>query len=82
LLENADKPHSQGEAGTQIGHAVVADIARLEASGSRLANRPLKFGDMAVLVRSNAHAAELQNLLRKSGIKSVLKSEESLFPTE
>jgi exodeoxyribonuclease V beta subunit len=82
LLEDADKAHNQGEAETQIGRAVVADIARLEASGSQLGNRRLKFGDMAVLVRTNAQAADLQDLLRTSGIKSVLKSEESVFKTE
>jgi exodeoxyribonuclease V beta subunit len=82
LLKNADQPHTQGEAESQISCAVVADIARLEASGSQLANRPLKFGDMAVLVRTNAQAADLQNLLRAGGIKSVLKSEESVFETK
>jgi exodeoxyribonuclease V beta subunit len=73
---------NQAEAELQISRAVVADIARLKASCPQLANRPLKFGDMAVLVRSNAQAANLQNLLRKSGIKSVLKAEESVFKTE
>jgi exodeoxyribonuclease V beta subunit len=82
LLQNAEKPYNQFEAETLISQAVVADIARLEASGSRLGEDPLKFGDMAVLVRTNAQAANLQNLLRKSGIKSVLKSEESVFKTE
>ena len=82
LLQNADKPHNQFDAESLINRAVVADIARLEASGSQLGNRPLKFGDMAVLVRTNAQAAKLQNLLRASGIKSVLKSEESVFETE
>jgi exodeoxyribonuclease V beta subunit len=82
LLQSADKPYNQYDAETLINQAVVADIARLEASGSRLADRPLKFGDMAILVRTNAQAANLQNLLRKSGIKSVLKSEESVFKTE
>jgi exodeoxyribonuclease V beta subunit len=82
LLEDADKPHKQGQAESQIRLAVVADIARLEASGSQLGNRRLKFGDMAILVRTNAQAADLEDLLRTSGIKSVLKSEESVFKTK
>jgi exodeoxyribonuclease V beta subunit len=82
LLQRSDKPYNQFVAEALINRAVVADIARLEASGSRLGNCPLKFGDMAVLVRTNSQAANLQNLLRKSGIKSVLKSEESVFKTE
>ncbi len=81
LLQSADKPYNQTDAESLINRAVTADIARLEASGSKLGNRPLKFGDMAVLVRTNAQAANLQNLLRASGINSVLKSEESVFKT-
>jgi exodeoxyribonuclease V beta subunit len=82
LLQNGDKPYTQFNAETLISRAVVADITRLEASGSKLGDRSLKFGDMAILVRTNAQAANLQNLLRKSGIKSVLKSEQSVFETE
>lgn len=82
LLQSADKLHNQFDAESMINRTVVADIARLEASGSQLGNRPLKFGDMAILVRTNAQAANLQKLLRASGIKSVLQSEESVFETK
>jgi len=81
LLRSDDGPFNHGEAELQISRAVVADIARLKASGPQLANRSLKFGDMAVLVRSNAQASNLHKLLRMSGIKSVLKTEESVFKT-
>ena len=81
FLESDDRLFNQAEAELQINRAVVADIARLKDSSARLANRPLKFGDMAVLVRSNAQASNLQNLLRMSGVKSVLKTEESVFKT-
>ena len=81
FLKSNDGLFNQAEAELQINRAVVADIARLKDSSARLANRPLKFGDMAVLVRSNAQASNLQNLLRMSGIKSVLKTEESVFKT-
>jgi exodeoxyribonuclease V beta subunit len=82
FLRSAGKPFNQGEAELEISRAVAADIARLRASGAQLANRPLKFGDMAILVRSNAQAANLQNVLRARGIKSVLKAEESVFKTD
>jgi exodeoxyribonuclease V beta subunit len=82
LLQSADKPYNHFDAEFLISRAVVADIARLEAAGSQLGDRPLKFGDMAILVRTNAQAADLQKLLRASGIKSVLKSEESVFATK
>jgi exodeoxyribonuclease V beta subunit len=81
FLRSDDRPLNQVEAESQISRAVVADIARLKASKSQLANRPLNFGDMAVLVRSNAQAANLQNLLRLSGIKCVLRADESVFQT-
>jgi exodeoxyribonuclease V beta subunit len=81
FLRSDERPFNHLDAESLVGRAVVADIARLKASSSQLANRPLKFSDMAVLVRSNAQAANLQNLLRMSGIKSVLKTEESVFKT-
>ncbi len=62
-----------------IRSAVVADIARLKTAGVKLGARELQFGDMAVLVRSNAQAMELQELLRQHGIKSVLRTEKSVF---
>ncbi len=81
FLKSDDRPFNHSEAESLISRAVVADIARLKAGGSELANRPLKFSDMAVLVRSNAQASNLQSLLRMRGIKSVLKTEESVFKT-
>ena len=82
LLQSNDGPLSHGDAEPLICRAVVADIARLKASGARFQNRPLRFGDMAVLVRSNAQAANFQELLRSSGIKSVLRTEESVFQSK
>lgn len=76
-----DSPGNQDKAEREISQAVVADIARLKASGAKLGNRPLAFSDIAVLVRSNAQAANLQELLRASGIKSVLKTGHSVFRT-
>ncbi len=64
-----------------IRQAVVADITRLKAAGMKLGGRELQFADMAVLVRSNAQASELQEALRDRGIKSVLKTEKSVFKT-
>lgn len=84
FLEAGDgggKAIGQGEAKAFINAAVVADIARLKQSGARLGGRNLEFGDMAVLVRTNAQAASLQELLRANGIKSVLQTEESVFHT-
>jgi exodeoxyribonuclease V beta subunit len=82
LLSEVDGPFNQDTAEAEISRAVVADIARLKNSGAQLAGLPLTFGHMAVLVRSNAQAANLQKLLRAAGIRSVLKTEESVFKTD
>ncbi len=76
-----EENHHQSDAEDAISDAVVEDIVRVKASGARLGERPLAYGDMAVLVRSNAQAANLQNLLRARGIKSVLQTEASVFHT-
>ena len=87
---NGDKGLSQGDSEALINQAVVAEIAKLKASGARLGrpggesehSRPITYGDMAVLVRSNAQAAKLPELLRAHGIKSVLQTDQSVFDTE
>jgi exodeoxyribonuclease V beta subunit len=82
LLNTDSGTVNQTDAEELISDAVVADIARLKAGQATLGERPLKFGDMAVLVRSNRQAANMQELLRAKGIKSVLKTEDSVFETE
>jgi exodeoxyribonuclease V beta subunit len=79
FLRSDGKKFNQTDAESHLNRAIAADIARLRASGPQLGGRALRFGDMAVLVRSNAQAANLQNVLRASGIKSVLKAEDSVF---
>jgi exodeoxyribonuclease V beta subunit len=81
FLKSDGDSFNQENAEEAISLAVVADIARLAASGAQLGARELAFGDMAVLVRSNAQAANLQQMLRERGIKSVLQSDESVFHT-
>jgi len=81
-LRNDDpggKAFNQADAESAIRQAVVADIARLKAGGARLGTRELAYSDMAVLVRTNGQAAKMQELLRARGIKSVLKSDKSVF---
>ena len=85
FLRNDDpgaKGMSQANAEHDISRAVVADIARLKAGGARLGARELKYGDMAVLVRTNAQATAMQELLRTRGIKSVLKTDKSVFKSD
>ncbi len=64
---------------------VAADIARLLAGDTTLRprgadeERPLRAGDVAVLVRTNRQAAAMQRALRRLRIPSVLRSQESVL---
>jgi exodeoxyribonuclease V beta subunit len=78
----AGSEFNQADAETKIVRAVAADIVRLKAGGGRLGARPLKFGDMAVLVRTNMQAARLQEMLRAAGVRSVLKTDQNVFRTQ
>ncbi|WP_429884372.1 exodeoxyribonuclease V subunit beta [Geoalkalibacter halelectricus] len=67
----------------QLAEAVAGEIARLldlAAQGRlTLEGRPVRPGDMAVLVRANYQARLVQQALRARRIPSVLYSSESLF---
>ncbi len=85
FLEKPDpggRPVNQATAESLISRAVVADIERLKESGARIGERPLSLRDMAVLVRSNRQASDLQDLLRERGIKSVLQTDASVFEAD
>jgi exodeoxyribonuclease V beta subunit len=70
---------NQTEAKAVICAAVRDDIVELKASGAQLDGRPIGFGDMAVLVRTHAQAAQMQEELRAHGIPSIVQSERSVF---
>jgi exodeoxyribonuclease V beta subunit len=61
---------------------VSDDIAALAASGAHLGESPLRYGDMAVLVRTHRQAEMLQTVLRDRGIRSVVQSDRSVFASE
>ncbi|MEW6595173.1 MAG: UvrD-helicase domain-containing protein [Thermodesulfobacteriota bacterium] len=58
---------------------VASDIVRLLSSGSRVEGRAVRPADIAVLVRANEQAAEVQQALRRHGVAAVLQSRESVF---
>ncbi|OQY55919.1 MAG: exodeoxyribonuclease V subunit beta [Candidatus Parabeggiatoa sp. nov. 2] len=78
-----DKPINKGWAKQQIPFSVGNEIARLLMLGqqeqARIGNKPLVAGDIAILVRTNAQAFQMQKVLTKLQIPSVLYSRESLF---
>lgn len=62
-----------------IPDLVAADIAGLLAGDARIGSRPIRAGDIAVLVRTNTQAAEIQAALRGRGISGVLQSKASVW---
>jgi exodeoxyribonuclease V beta subunit len=58
---------------------IANDVAHLLASRTELEGRPLEASDIAVLVRTNRQALELQVALRARRIPAVLRSDFSVF---
>ncbi len=61
---------------------IAADIVRLLTSDALIGERPVKPQDIAVLVRTNKQAAELQEALNRVGVRAVLQSRENVFASE
>ncbi|MHB1226219.1 MAG: exodeoxyribonuclease V subunit beta [Desulfurivibrionaceae bacterium] len=62
-----------------IPDLVAGDIAGLLAGDTRIGERSVRAGDIAVLVRTNTQAAEIQAALRSRGINGVLQSKASVW---
>jgi exodeoxyribonuclease V beta subunit len=62
-----------------ISRALTHDIAALQQSGALLGTRPVRYGDMAVLVRRYGQAEEIQIALREQGIRSIVHSDQNVF---
>lgn len=64
---------------------VAGEAARLLASGARVrageADAPITPGDMAVLVRTNAQAAQVRDALEAAGVPAVIAGAGSVFDT-
>ncbi|MDM8558351.1 exodeoxyribonuclease V subunit beta [Candidatus Parabeggiatoa sp. HSG14] len=78
-----DKPINKGWARQEIPYSVSHEIARLLSLGQQeqamIGDKPLVAGDIAVLVRTNTQALQMQKVLAQLRIPSVLYSRESLF---
>jgi exodeoxyribonuclease V beta subunit len=62
-----------------VSECVSADIATLRDTGALLGNRPVRYSDMAVLVRKHSQADKVQRILRERGIRSIVQSDENVF---
>jgi len=74
-----DKPLSKADAESQLPGRVAAEISRLLASDASLEGERVQPGDVAVLCRTNAQAAQVQAALRMLGIPAVLDGDASVF---
>ena len=76
----ADKrPLAKEEAETVILEALTAEVCRLLDGGARIGDRPLRAGDVAVLVRTNAQAQVVRERLRRAGVPCVVSGDASIL---
>jgi len=77
------KPLTKGDAQALIRDAVAAEIVRLLRLGAAgealIGDRPLREGDLAVLVRANHEARDLKEALSALNVPSVLHSTDDVF---
>jgi exodeoxyribonuclease V beta subunit len=62
-----------------VSKAVSNDIVSLHETGASVGERPLRYSDMAVIVRTHRQAERVQGVLRERGIRSIVQSEQSVF---
>lgn len=83
LPGSGPEPLSKDAATALSLDATAGEVARLLNLGTRrqalIGEQPVAGADIAVLVRSNAQAAQMQRALRRRGVASVLRTEESVF---
>ena len=70
-----------GDANREAPRMTATGIARLLASAATIGGRPLRPGDIAVLVAENRQAPPVQEALAELGIASRLMTDESVFAT-
>jgi len=84
-VTESDKPIPKGQARELIATSIAGEIARLlrlgKDSRALLGDRPLSAEDIAVLVRRNADARLMKEVLSAFNIPSVLYSTGNLFDT-
>lgn len=80
------KSLAKGQAGQLVTEAVASEIHRLLCLGREgtalLGNRPVRAGDMAILVRTNNQAKGMKQMLFHWGIPSVIYDTGHVFNTD
>ncbi len=73
------RPVAKGALQPRLVHATVHEIRRLLGGPYRIGDRPLRPGDLAVLVRSNKQGEAVQSALRAAGVPSVISKGGDVF---
>ncbi len=73
---------NRDEARATIRQTITAEVVRLLAGDTQLGDRQLTPDDIAILVRTNAQAIELQHALREVGVPSVVGRSGDIFFSE
>ncbi len=63
----------------EVSHSTAAEVAELLSGEYKIDEELVKPSDIAVLVDSHSEAAEIQNSLLGVGVKSILRSRNSVF---
>jgi exodeoxyribonuclease V beta subunit len=85
LPGSTDAPLNKGEANQAAAEWTAAEIARLLAAAARgeacLGERPLRGGDVAVLVRTHGQGQAVADALRAHGVSFARRTQESVYAT-
>lgn len=68
-----------GDVRASINASVATEIVALLEGSYTIDDKRITESDIAVLVRKNFQALEIQQVLRQRGVKSIIKSQESVF---
>jgi exodeoxyribonuclease V beta subunit len=85
-LGDDGRPRNKGEVSEALARATAAEIARLVGEGAggqvRLGGRPVRPGDIAVLVRTSFEGASVRTALQKQGIDAVTVARDKVFDSD
>ncbi|HTM45473.1 MAG TPA: UvrD-helicase domain-containing protein, partial [Polyangiaceae bacterium] len=73
---------NKGPARIAVARIVAADIVELLQSGARIAERPVREGDIAVLTRNNKQCRLIQAELVSHGVHCVLAGDQNVFGSD
>lgn len=81
IIEHKTEASLIGTVRSEIAEITASEIICLLNDGYTINDKKVEQSDIAILVRKNAQAIEIQEQLRIRGIKSVIKNRESVFKT-